>query len=408
MQYQTPLTAGDKSAIRSELARQYGFRKSRGMTDNQLLNKLEEFKQGIQPPKHDDKPQAMPPKDWKPSPKLMGEEDKPKAQDKPKAEAKPKPAPSTGGLESAITDIMKTALEGYQPEQQIDEQAIIDLIEKHSNAPRRVQHDVVITRPDNLPKIEIKNAHPILSDVLDCARVGINVFLSGPAGSGKTSLAAQVADALGYEFFFTGAITDKYELTGFIDANGTYHESPFYKALKAVERGADGAVFLFDEKDASNPNAAVAFNAALANGYMAFPNETVYFDKSKVFFIAAANTLGTGANRQYVGRYPLDGATLDRYKRMIMDYDLGVEMSIAENSWLKAGGDADQVSVAQNWAHEVVQFRKTLNEKKIVVLISPRATERGALLLAAGWAIEKVREELYIDLSDDIRQTLGV
>ena len=64
--------------------------------------------------------------------------------------------------------------------------------------------------------------------------------------------------------------------------------------------------------------------SALANGYMAFPHETI--DRHPDFrIIAAANTWGKGADLQYVGRNALDAATLDRFDNIFFDYDRKLE-----------------------------------------------------------------------------------
>src|SRR5262249_24930258 len=45
----------------------------------------------------------------------------------------------------------------------------------------------------------------------------INVWLKGPAGSGKTTAAANVARALDLQFYFCGSISDAFALLGFVD-----------------------------------------------------------------------------------------------------------------------------------------------------------------------------------------------
>lgn len=69
----------------------------------------------------------------------------------------------------------------------------------------------------------------------------------GPAGSGKTTIASQVAQALGLDFYCYGAISQAFEFLGYYDANGKYVETDFYRAFK------HGGLVLMDEMDASTP-----------------------------------------------------------------------------------------------------------------------------------------------------------
>ena len=91
----------------------------------------------------------------------------------------------------------------------------------------------------------------------------------------------------------------------------------------------NGGIFFLDEIDNSDPSALIVINSALANGYMAFPHETI--DRHKDFrIIAAANTWGKGADLQYVGRNALDGATLDRFDNIFFDYDTKLERALKD------------------------------------------------------------------------------
>ena len=97
----------------------------------------------------------------------------------------------------------------------------------------------------------------------------LNVWLTGPAGTGKTTAAKYCANAFGLKFYFCGSIDTEYKLTGFIDAQGRCINTAFRTAYQ------EGGVFLFDECDSSLPAALLAFNAALANGEAAFPDAIV-------------------------------------------------------------------------------------------------------------------------------------
>lgn len=211
-------------------------------------------------------------------------------------------------------------------------------------------------------KVDIGKAHKTFPKLLQVLSQHLNVYLVGPAGSGKTYAAKKCAEALGVPFYFTGAIANEYKLTGFKNAQGEYVGTEFRKAYEK------GGVFLFDEIDASFPQAVLAFNAALANDFMDFPDKQVQMHPN-FYCIAAANTIGQGADRQYVGRNQLDAASLDRFVFIDWEYDNNLEISLS--------GNAD-------WAKYVQLVRKVVSDSKIRCIISPRASIYGAQLLAAG------------------------
>jgi cobaltochelatase CobS len=147
-----------------------------------------------------------------------------------------------------------------------------------------------------------------------------------------------------------------------MDATGKYVRTQFREAYEK------GGVFLLDEVDASDPDVLTTFNSALANGLCPFPDKLV---KAHCDFVAlaAGNTFGRGADRQYVGRNQLDAATLDRFVIVEVDYD-----EVAELVW--AGND--------DWTTYVQQVRKAIADEKVRHIVSPRASIYGARLLAAG------------------------
>lgn len=166
--------------------------------------------------------------------------------------------------------------------------------------------------------------HEKFEQILTQVQLDEPIMLIGPAGSGKNVAVQQVADALGKHMYYTNNASNEFKLTGFIDAGGNYRDTEFYKAFK------NGGVFFLDEIDNSDPSALIVINSALANGYMAFPHETI--DRHPDFrIVAAANTWGKGADLQYVGRNALDGATLDRFDNIFFDYDRNLEGNLYPN-----------------------------------------------------------------------------
>ena len=168
--------------------------------------------------------------------------------------------------------------------------------------------------------------HDRYDEIKCCLECGIPVYLAGPAGSGKNHTVEQIANELGWNFYFSNSVQQEYKLTGFIDAGGKFHETEFYRACT----DDNDCVFFLDEMDASIPEVLVLLNAAIANGYFEFPNGRVDFDH--VHFVAAGNTVGNGADDMYTGRMVLDQATLDRFAIIEFDYCLKIEMAITKNN----------------------------------------------------------------------------
>lgn len=169
--------------------------------------------------------------------------------------------------------------------------------------------------------------HEKFESVLNLVNLNIPIYLSGEAGTGKNVICQQVAEALGLEFYFTNAVTQEFQLKGFTDANGTYHQTQFFKAF------AHGGVYLLDEIDASVPEALIILNSAIANGYFDFPAPIGKIMAHKDFrVISAGNTIGTGADIEYTGRFQLDAASLDRFALIEIGYSPEIEHAVTNGN----------------------------------------------------------------------------
>lgn len=212
------------------------------------------------------------------------------------------------------------------------------------------------------PVTDVGVQHKQFPTLVKCLAAKVNVWLAGPSGSGKTTAAIAAAKALGLEFRYTGAVGDPYALTGYNDAQGRYVRTPFRETWE------NGGLFLWDEVDASDPNALLAFNAALANGHAAFPDGIIPKHPDCVL-IAAANTFGHGATHEYVGRLKLDAAFLKRFAFLSWEYDESLELATCPN---------------KDWCKRVQAIRAKVKARGIRVLVTPRESYIGADLLAAG------------------------
>ena len=197
-------------------------------------------------------------------------------------------------------------------------------------------------------------------------------FMVGPAGTGKTSAWLQAAEALGVRPFVFSCHAQMTEsrIFGYQDARGQYRPSLFREAWER------GGAFLFDEGDNMNENLLASVNGAVANGHCAFPDGMVERHPDCIIGMAG-NTFGTGADRVYVGRTQLDGATLDRFAFIPWPVDEALE---------GAATGVDQ----ESWIAYVRKCREAADRLKSRHIISPRASIEGARALRDGDDVEFV------------------
>ena len=215
--------------------------------------------------------------------------------------------------------------EGYQ-RAKAESAAEIDSLKKQIEEAKKVGTGSVINVVVDGKKTTTKTEQvldPNFENILKLVAAHENVYLYGPAGSGKNTIAEQIADALGVDFYYQNTLVTKFDVSGYKNAQGEYEETPFYKAWK------NGGLFFADELDNSTAEAIIALNAALTNGYYTFPNSGEKVAKNPNFYcIAAGNTNGQGATEEYCGRYQMDESSRDRFAFIEIGYNAKVEESI--------------------------------------------------------------------------------
>lgn len=256
--------------------------------------------------------------------------------------------------------------------------------------------EIVVKGPAGAVKLK-ERVHPAFEPILKRAAARIPILLVGPAGCGKSHVAGQVATALKLPFYFISCTAGMSEgqLTGRLIPTGEggrfeYCRSEFVRAYE------EGGVFLLDEIDAADPNTLLIINTALANGHMAVPNrpeKPVATRHPDFILISAANTFGNGADRQYVGRFQLDAATLNRFSMgtVTMDYDQELEKELAPAPVVLWG----------------LAVRNVIRDHKLRRVLSTRNLIHTAQLLAAGETPEGCRASYFSGWSAEELRHVG-
>lgn len=197
----------------------------------------------------------------------------------------------------------------------------------------------------------------------------LNLWLVGPAGTGKSRASETAAKALGLRYACTGSIIDTYKLTGhFSPGTGSYVSTMFRDFWE------NGGVFCFDDFDGSDPNA-VTEMLPLSNGVFPFPDAMI--PRHKDFcLILTANTWGLGGTTDYVGRVKQDAAFINRFVQFHWNIDEDLELTTCPN---------------QAWAKYVQKIRAKVKAKGLKVMITPRQSYQGAALLTQGIEQDKVK-----------------
>src|SRR5579872_4468015 len=297
------------------------------------------------------------------------------------------PAPSTVGAANQMASILENLMRQAAPKTQaVDADAVraivADMLKTHESGIRQIDIKIgeAVNSVDGAQHAMFETLVKVASTKVQGRR--LHTWLVGPSGSAKSYLSASAAKALGLTYYSTSAIQSKYDLIGFVSPTGDEKtlRTPFRNAFE------NGGLFAWDDIDASDPRAFVAFNEALSNGRFPFPDKVVE-QHADFVCVASANTWGNGATADYVGRNKIDSATLSRFVRLEVDYDEKLEREIVGN---------------HEWARFIQRIRQAVKAEGIKVLVTPRHTLQGVALLAAGLKREEVeRFTVFAGLDTD-------
>jgi len=252
--------------------------------------------------------------------------------------------------------------------------------------------------PEPTPEpVAFDGKHREFDKVLRRVQAGITPWLHGEAGTGKTTLAIQIAEAMGLPFFGKSVTAQMTEVSffGYTDANGQVVRTPFREAWE------HGGVFLLDEASSATPNLAAGINMALANGRVAFPDGMI--DRhDDCMIIAAANDTGQGPTPKYPKGIKQDSSFLDRFvmTELTLD-DRVVDAGVAER--------LENAMLRRQWMsvwHKARMNAQTYGLTNVV--ITPRSAFDGATLLAIGESVRDAAVDSILkgDTSDTGRKVL--
>lgn len=299
--------------------------------------------------------------------------------------------------QQAARDVVTAALAGFNPVSdetigaKVDaavEPALDALATLADSVPAMIDAAVDKLRPTIVqlpgrPDVTIEGrTHAKFAEVLAYLNAGVTPFLVGPAGTGKTYLARQAADALGVRCIVISChpMMTRAEMIGYMAPGTNEHNvGPLGEAWQE----ADGAVLVFDEIDAAHPAALVTLNdclAATAGTTIRLADGTMAPRPERLFIIATANTFGTGPNAQYVGRNALDAATLDRFATVEIDYDRDTERELV-GPYLNGS--------SAKWLDAVETMRSNAESGAIRTVVSTRGVVDVAKLVHAGIPVDQ-------------------
>lgn len=294
------------------------------------------------------------------------------------------------GIEAALAAFV-------QEHQGVDEQQVRKIVDT------AIADRISVPKQINLPNAPTRtlsaHTHPVFEKALKLMNgsdgKGFAIALIGPAGCGKSFLAQQLAEALDCSFGTThcsGGLTESQLLGWLLPINGGNFEYVWSAFAKGY--AADNHVSLLDEADALDPNVGVIVNSAVANGHLHIPQrhlEPVVPRGKRSFIVSAMNTFGTGQDFIYQGRNALDGATMDRFYPLWMDYDRALESQIGSDTVCK-------------W---VWNLREKAAANKLRRVVSTRMIIKAQAACDAGLSLSDAKHDLLLGWTRDELSKVG-
>jgi len=302
---------------------------------------------------------------------------------------------ATGSLEQIIGDMIDARIK--TSDAPLNEAAVRKIVD--DAVANRPADKIEIILPDHTALIET-HTHPQFTNVLKVMMLARQStkwpYLVGPAGTGKSTMGEHLATAVGVPFaaFPANPGAMMHDILGFVRPTDGVYDEPVYVTMMR-----NGGLLLLDELDKLHPGIAAGMNGLLAQMRVTLPTGESFPLHDKFFVVAGANTFGTGATAEYVGSTQLDAATLNRFARIPVDYDVEYETARACAVLGTTNG--------AKWMAQITQMRDNRDSHKIQAVISTRDVVGVATMVAGGIKAEDALEWcLLAGLNPDQRNRL--
>jgi len=274
-------------------------------------------------------------------------------------------------LQGAVMDASIQASERANRVSYLESQKMLKVaqaeIEKFAAMYTKPDNQMTVIKMGDMPPIKDESGYvsPYMPEMLlhagtadsrrDNRRKKRPMFLNGPKGCGKTTMARKLAEYLGLPFYHMALSYDMTKtslFTWYPPSGGDPVDSPLMKGAKV------GGVCLIDEVDNGNENSLVGING-IDNGEIYNPTTGENVKLHPDFIpICCANTVGTGADMVYTGRNRLDGAFLDRFWHIRIDYDKKLEKKLCPDDKIRHHLNGVRSKLLKIKAKEGISSRK--------------------------------------------------
>jgi len=288
--------------------------------------------------------------------------------------------PLAAAIAAAVQPVVDSAIGAHLDQLGVTSESITRQIREAvaaASIPRPVHIKI-----DKGEPVDVGLTHDQLETFATLVELDRPVYLHGPAGSGKSYAAGQVARASGRKLCTLACVEDmdSFTFAGYKSAVGEYQRTEFYDAWCGEGEYSDGALIFIDEFDRAPGGVSIAFNQALADSHeFGFPCG-VRKRHPNTRIALAGNTLMLGADSVYAAGQRQDGSTRDRVVILDWGYDEAHEKAVTVAEAQAHGLDDAK---AEDWLSYVRSVRAAVDKLSLDYVISPRASYDGARILGA-------------------------